>query len=273
MTGSGTSNPFNADNIERDLAVDTVGRNCLVFGDLDSTNDTAAAIAADVRYDGLAVFAEHQRTGRGRNGSSWFSPPAQNILCSVLLFLPDGQTELTGIVNIASTVAATEAINECFGIDALIKWPNDIYCRGRKLGGILIESRATVDDMRSYVIGIGINVLQKQDQFPPELQETAASIASIGDLQLDQSDRLQLARRLLECLDRRIGQLRGNERDRLCKDWLMLACGTVQPVTITHDDRQFHARIIDIDSQMGILVQLTDALMMHLDAGKARILL
>jgi len=264
---------FNVENIEADLDTQKIGKHCLVFAEVDSTNDIALAVADDVKYDGLVIFADHQRTGRGRNGRSWVSHPGHSLLCSVLVFLRPCPTDRTAMVNIAASTAAVEALNDTFGIDAQIKWPNDIYCRGKKLGGILIESRAADNVGRGYVIGIGINVRQAQDQFPPELTDHAASIASLTGRPISDRQRLLLARRLLECLDRRIGQIENDRFDVLRKDYVAGACGTTEPVTIHHDRRQFHARVIDVDNELRLLVQMADGLMVHLEAHKATILL
>lgn len=264
---------FNAKNIEQDLDTCKIGRHCLVFEQVDSTNDIAAKVAGDRQYDGLAVFAEYQRSGRGRNGHAWVSEPGQSLLCSVLVFIQHTNGSAAGMVSMAGALAAVQAIDGCFDIDAGIKWPNDIYCRGKKIGGILIESRGNQGTTHSYVIGIGINVLQRQEQFPPELRATAASIASIADLQLGQEDRLALARGLLKRLDHRIQQVRDGQGKALRKDWISHALGTAQTVTISHQGRKIDGRIIDIDQDLQILVQGSEGLMVRLEAGRAKILL
>ena len=164
----------------------------------DSTNDEAWKRADDDTADGLVVFAEHQSDGRGRAGRSWHAPHGASVLCSTLLI--DKQAVLSpALLALATPVAVHDAVRSATGLAPLIKWPNDLLIGGRKVAGILIESRTRADRTAVHVIGIGINCLQQRGHFPPELAGVATS------LEIESSepiDRTAVAAALLAELDR-----------------------------------------------------------------------
>ncbi|MCP4591188.1 MAG: biotin--[acetyl-CoA-carboxylase] ligase [bacterium] len=108
---------------------------------LDSTNRIAWDRVADAAAgDGLVILAEHQSDGRGRLGRSWESPRGASVLMSLVLV--DSSAALGGdVLALLAAVAAVDAIRAATGVVAEIKWPNDLLVGGRKLGGVLIESR------------------------------------------------------------------------------------------------------------------------------------
>ena len=154
-----------------------VGRQVLVFEETDSTNDLAARAGEDGLPEGLTIFAESQRAGRGTSGRRWVSPPRQSLLFSVLLRpkgVPLGRwPELT----FCAALAVAEAAEQVTGEAAGIKWPNDVLLGGRKVAGILLESHRR-QTPGFVVIGIGLNVLQREADFDPEIRGRAGSLAN-----------------------------------------------------------------------------------------------
>ncbi|HWB05152.1 MAG TPA: biotin--[acetyl-CoA-carboxylase] ligase [Verrucomicrobiales bacterium] len=140
-----------------------------------STNDDARQLALKGAAHGTAVLAEAQRYGRGRRGAAWISPPQRNLLCSVVL-RPSLPVEKWSRLTHACALAVCEALE---GIPDLpppqIKWPNDVYLRGRKVCGILVES--AVDARGSFAIaGVGINLNLTAGDLPEELRDSATSV-------------------------------------------------------------------------------------------------
>ena len=141
----------------------------------DSTNTRARELAAAGAPHGTVVTATEQTAGRGRLGRSWTAPPGKALLYSAIVRpLEDRHTMLPLAVPLAVCEAA-EQLNP--GLDCKVKWPNDIHAKGRKLAGVLIEARP--QDSWA-VIGIGLNLFIKEDEFPPELRTTAISLFSGG---------------------------------------------------------------------------------------------
>jgi BirA family transcriptional regulator, biotin operon repressor / biotin---[acetyl-CoA-carboxylase] ligase len=131
----------------------------------DSTNARARALAAAGAPHGTLVTAGAQTAGRGRQGRSWTAAPGDALLMSLVV------RRLDPLLPLAAAVAVCEALP----VDALLKWPNDIWVGGRKIAGILLEGRPQEG---WAVIGIGLNVRTRE--FPDELRDTATSLALAG---------------------------------------------------------------------------------------------
>jgi BirA family biotin operon repressor/biotin-[acetyl-CoA-carboxylase] ligase len=129
----------------------------------DSTNERARELAVRGAPHGTLVTAGQQTAGRGRQGRTWVAPAGRALLCSVVVRDPPRLLPLAAGVAVASTV----------GPEALVKWPNDVLVDGRKVAGILVEGRP---QERWAVVGIGLNVALREDDFPPELRETAGTL-------------------------------------------------------------------------------------------------
>jgi BirA family biotin operon repressor/biotin-[acetyl-CoA-carboxylase] ligase len=122
-----------------------------------STNEDALARVRGGDRGPFAVLAEHQQGGRGRRGRSWVSPLGRNIYLSLAWPFDTGASGLEGL-SLATGIAVAEALSE-FGLDGRVqlKWPNDIWVSGRKVGGILTELAGDMDSACVAIIGVGIN--------------------------------------------------------------------------------------------------------------------
>jgi BirA family biotin operon repressor/biotin-[acetyl-CoA-carboxylase] ligase len=149
----------------------------LHFDSLPSTNTEAARQAASGAAEGLCVVAREQTEGRGRLGRVWASPPDAGLYCSILL-RPRLAPDVWPLLTLAAALAVHDALREVGAPAVDIKWPNDIYARGRKLCGILSEAVETGAG-RACVVGIGINLDARA--FPPEIGGAAVSIAELMD--------------------------------------------------------------------------------------------
>jgi BirA family transcriptional regulator, biotin operon repressor / biotin---[acetyl-CoA-carboxylase] ligase len=135
------------------------------FDTIGSTNDEALAWAAADTPDLSVVIADEQTAGRGRLDRKWFTPKGTGLAFSIVLRpTPEERPYLTRVVGLAA-LAVTEALR-IHGLDAQIKWPNDVLIQKRKACGILIESVWSGEDVDCVVIGIGVNVLL--GSIPPE---------------------------------------------------------------------------------------------------------
>lgn len=149
--------------------------NVVCFDTIDSTNNEAKRNAQNLSLSPMLFVANHQNNGRGRLGRSFYSPGDTGLYMSLLLKAsPDFSDNVC--ITTATAVFVTDAIKELCGIDAKIKWVNDIYIGSKKICGILCE--AVTDPITSQisciVIGIGINITT--DSFPNELKDIAASL-------------------------------------------------------------------------------------------------
>jgi len=156
----------------------------------DSTNLRARELAGRGAADGTLVTADAQSAGRGRQGRTWTAPAGRALLCTLVIREPPR------LLPLAAGVAVAELATERSGTRALVKWPNDVHLGGRKVAGILVEGRP---QERCGVLGIGVNVALRQADFPPELQETAATLG----LEPDQIE--PVLERLMRLLERWVG--------------------------------------------------------------------
>ncbi len=142
--------------------------------ELGSTNDRAKELAEEGAEHGEVVVAETQTAGRGRRGRSWASPGRKNLTFSVVL-RPDLPPARAPELTLVASVAVCEALRQA-GVDARIKWPNDVLASGRKIAGILTELAADPDRVQWVVLGVGVNVNARAEDFPADVRGEATSI-------------------------------------------------------------------------------------------------
>jgi len=137
----------------------------------DSTNERAKVLASAGAPGGFVITADEQTAGRGRRGNAWFAPPGSCLLYSALVrpFAADRSP----LLPLAVPLAVCEAAEAVAPVRCQVKWPNDIWVDERKVAGVLAEARP---DEGWAVVGVGLNVAIPDDEFPPELRETAISL-------------------------------------------------------------------------------------------------
>ena len=252
------------DKIKSNLKTNRIGREILVYESTSSTNDVAAEYAKNEANDGIVIFAEEQTTGRGRAGAKWHSSRADSILCSIVLTDSKCSAEL---LSLASAVAVAKAIGKTSDNEEKIKWPNDIILGGKKVAGILLESK-TYNGRCSYIVGIGINCHQKKDRFPAELQQTATSI----DIESRSVvDRISLARRLLTSIEHWL-EVTEENGEEVIERWCELSTVLGHRVRLIFNGREFAGNCIGIDPERGLIVQLESGGVRMFDAAHTSII-
>jgi BirA family biotin operon repressor/biotin-[acetyl-CoA-carboxylase] ligase len=254
---------LDSDRIKANLKTQRIGRKILVYNTTSSTNDIAAEYAKNRENDGLAVFTELQTAGRGRAGAKWHSRPAESLLCSVLLTQNNLNNEL---LCLACAVAVAEAVGKIADKHTKIKWPNDIILNGKKLAGILLESKPTSYGT-AHILGIGINCHQKEDSFPAELRQTATSI----DIESRSTcDRVSLAKRLLLSTDHWLETAEKSSK-KITQQWQKLSTLLGHRLTVILNAENFTGNCIGIDPQKGLIVQLDSGGVRMFDAAHTTI--
>ena len=185
--------------LEAELA-DTVYAARLHFAPFTgSTNTDAMAAARNGAPHGSVYFADEQRAGRGRGDHAWHSAAGEGLYVSVLL-RPDLSPAYLPLVPLAAGLAAANAIHTATGLDIDLRWPNDLLIGPRKTGGILVEAQSEASAVAFAVIGIGINVHQRD--FAPDLATPATSLdLELGHLFGQRTSRQALLVRLLKSLE------------------------------------------------------------------------
>ena len=158
---------------------------------IGSTNDEAFRRADEGAPEGLVVLTQAQTAGRGRQGRAWWDTPGASLLFSVLL-RPAIPLAHCPLLALALACSVADAGTEATGAPLGIKWPNDVLHDGRKLCGVLAESRvsgAPSSRRPAVVLGAGVNVNQRTEDFPAELRGSATSLRIAGggkEIRLDE---------------------------------------------------------------------------------------
>lgn len=213
------------EGIRTALSTRHLGRAFHLLEETDSTNTVAFAMAQAGAPHGAVVVAERQTAGRGRLGRSWYSPAGRNLYCSIILRF-GGHSERVPFwlmwTPLISAVAAARAVQVTSGLRPALKWPNDIMIGSRKLGGLLCESTAGASG-GFIVVGIGLNINIRPEEFPEELQQIATSMCAESGRSYD---RAVLLAALLSELETRYDALLSDQPSHVLSEYAM-KCSTL----------------------------------------------
>lgn len=252
-----------ADDIASHLRGDAKEIKLEVFEALDSTNTYLKELAPHEKSSMCAVIAQTQTAGRGRLGRSFASPPCTGLYMSLLLH-PQLAAEETSLLTTMTAVAVCETIEELSDEKPAIKWVNDIFCRGKKVCGILTEAAFSAESgLADYaVIGMGVNLLEPEGGFPPELAEIAGSVFGTGSM--DGDIRCRFAAELLNRLTERI-----KETPRAHIDEYRSRCFVLgKEVEVITPREIYPATAIGLDDDCGLIIRLADGSLRTIFSGE-----
>ncbi len=177
------------------------------FASIDSTNRWVLQEARAGAAEGLVAVADHQDAGRGRRGRAWVAAPGSSLLVSLLFrpgsWEPPMVAERVHVLTMATGLALADAVRQVGGVDAALKWPNDLVVGDRKLAGMLAEADVSgAGEVRAVVVGVGCNIAQHE--FPDELAPIATSCALEAGRDVDRDAVLDA---FLDGVDARLGAL------------------------------------------------------------------
>jgi len=188
----------------RKRAPGEIGSVLVSLPEVDSTSAEALRrIDSDQAPHGLVILADRQTDGRGRGENKWFSPAGTGLWFSVVLDLSLASDRLSLLTQVAG-LSLCRALEAVPGVKPRVKWPNDLHLEGRKVAGILTEARTRPDGGTTAVLGVGLNVNQRHNDFPEALQATATSLRIVtGEIQ----DRASVLYALLDGLQEGVARL------------------------------------------------------------------
>ncbi|GAB6140429.1 bifunctional biotin--[acetyl-CoA-carboxylase] ligase/biotin operon repressor BirA [Methylosoma difficile] len=228
-------------------------QNLTIFQHIHSTNSYLADIGQQSPASGWACFAEQQTAGKGRRGRQWVSPFGSNIYLSVLWrYELIGPAGLSGL-SLAVGVAVIRALKQC-GVDGVgLKWPNDLICQGKKLGGILIEVSGESAGPCTAVIGLGLNVFLA----PAEAAVIGQAWTDLAQLSAHVS-RNQLAACLLDELLPVIAHFENTGLDAYLAEWRSYDCLKGQSAQLFIGNQQWAGEVLGIDDNGLLLFKKSD---------------
>ena len=191
---------MDSDRIQERLSDLSFLQNIYTYESLASTNNTARRLAAAGAPSWTLVLAEKQTAGKGQRGRTWHSAAGSGLLFSIIL-RPDSVVEMPWLIPTLISTEIALALQSEFQIPAKVKWPNDILSGSRKVCGILCESSSTATCLESIILGIGMNVNQDVELFPPEIVHEATSLCAITGRKLD---RIHVLHTILSHLEQRL---------------------------------------------------------------------
>jgi BirA family biotin operon repressor/biotin-[acetyl-CoA-carboxylase] ligase len=244
-----------------------VGRELHCYQELGSTNDRAKELAAEGAEHGECVIAETQTAGRGRRGRTWISPPHKNLYFSVVVrpeLPPARAPELTLVASLAVCDTLRQA-----GVDAGIKWPNDLLASGKKIAGILTELATDPDRVQWVVVGVGVNVNSRAEDFPPELRGEATSVAIERG---GPAPRALFAAACLTSLEEWLDRHAEHGFEEVRRAWKERSFTLGRRVLVRTDDREVEGKAEDLDPQGALLVRGDDGVLHRFVAGDVSLL-
>ena len=246
------------------LKTKVFGKAVVSYKKVDSTNDIAYSLAEKGVREGMVILADEQAKGKGRHGRSWASPPRSGIYKSCIIRPPIAPSEIPKITLVAA-VAVAKAIRQVTGLEATIKWPNDILIRGEKACGILTEMRAEQDSVDFMVLGIGVNVNTPQKSLPKGATSLKEELRRAK--RDEEISRIELAKKILEMLDEYYIMLKEKGSKPIIEEWKGLSSMLGSRVKAVLPNRTIEGQAHDIDPDGALVLRLDSGVLEKVSSG------
>ena len=236
-----------------------IGKKIYYFDGVPSTMNIAMQLGIKGAPEGTLVVAEYQTKGRGRLGRSWFSPKYKGIYLSLLLkpkILPIDAPILT----LLAAVSICEAVKAITGLDTQIKWPNDILIHHKKLGGILTELSAEMDEINFVIIGIGLNVNNDK-------KTLVSGATSLREQKKENINRINLMQEILRRIETNYLSFQERGAHPLIEKWREHSITLGKRIKVYSHKEHIEGEAIDIDMDGGLLVRKDSGVIEKVMAG------
>jgi BirA family biotin operon repressor/biotin-[acetyl-CoA-carboxylase] ligase len=253
------------EDVRHGLRTKAIGKVIHFSQEVTSTNTLAMGLAADGVPEGTVVIAETQTSGKGRLGRKWISPKG-NLYLSVIL-RPNIPMHKAPLITLTGAVAVASAIRTTCGLEAGIKWPNDILISGKKVCGLLTEMSAEQDRIRHIVLGIGVDVNMEMGELPLDVRSSSTTLAAEVGAKINRTALLQ---QILRDLERWYQKFLGNEGDVL-NEWKKLNMTVGNRITVSGAGEALDGLAQGVDSDGRLIVRLDNGTIRTLAAGDVTI--
>jgi len=237
------------ESIQQALTTSLFGRKLFFFESIDSTNACAKTLAQAGTPEGTVVVTEFQSHGRGRHGRPWSARSGENLLFSVILRPPLSRTS-AGLLTFFAAVSVARGIELVCEKLMEYKWPNDLLFNGRKTSGILLENSLDNGNVDYAIVGVGINVNQRE--FDGDLSRRATSLA----LELGRSvDRTLLFTSIMTSMELAYHDVRTGEFTALLDEWNARCTMFGHQVTVAQNDTRITGKAIGLNADGGLILE------------------
>lgn len=234
------------------MPVQHIGHQLIILDSVDSSNNYAMALTQQrLAGHGDTFFALEQKAGKGQMGRRWISRPNENIIISIVLETTALAPDMVFYLSMAMALGTYDWFAEIAGEESSLKWPNDIYWRDRKAGGILIENNWAGPHWQFAIVGIGINVNQVNFEEGTKKPVSLRQITGKSfDLQVE-------VRKLCEKLEYRWNQLVAGKKKELLESYNQVLFSRGMPVRLRKDNMVFETTIRGVNENGELLTSDT----------------
>lgn len=255
------------EEIASKLHTNRIGKKIICLAKTDSTNLRAFSLGEQGADEGTVVTAEEQTQGKGRLGRHWESPAGVNLYCSILLrppLLPLKAPQFAFL----SAVAVAKAIETTTSLKPRIKWPNDVLVNGYKVSGILNEMSAEMEKINFIILGVGVNINMRREQFPSDLRHPASSLMIEGGKPVNRSE---FTRNFLVILDALYDEFLLSGAGAVREEWLSRSILTGKKVRVSFQKSETVGIACGLDDDGALLIRNTDGKIDKILAGDVSI--
>ncbi len=253
--------PFSAEGIRRGLHTAFLGQDLVYLPETGSTNDEARRLAQNGAPEGTLVLTDHQMSGRGRLDRRWEAPPGSSLLMSIVFRPPLAPHEVQRLTMVCG-LAVVDAIESETGLQAGLKWPNDVVVGQAKVAGILTEIGLQGRNVDFVVVGLGLNVNLNPARLPSGLLVPATSLSH--ELERPVA-RLPLLLALLQAMETRYTALKAGRSPHLEWAGRLVTVGRAVTVSTTGDSLEGVAE--GVNENGALLVRLDNGRLETVMAG------
>lgn len=247
--------------IRTGLHTSLLAREIYGYETISSTNHVALNLGEKGAPDGTLIIADYQSAGRGRFGRSWVAPAGTSLLLS-LLMRPPLPVSHSFLVGMGAGLGVAEGIRRTTGLAARLKWPNDVLIEGRKVCGLLLESRVLGESLDFIVVGVGVNVNFQTR----EVEGIPAEATSLRNALGHEVSRLTLLQAILESTDRRYVDIHRGESPQA--EWATALDTIGQRVRVQLGDRLEEGLAEGVTEAGALVVRQSNGRRLEISAGE-----
>ena len=261
---------LDAEAICRRLRTRVVGRDLRLYDEVTSTNEVLRELARTGAPEGTVVLAEAQTAARGRLGKQWFSPPGVNLYASIL-FRPAIPPSAVGVFSFIASLAVADAIKG-LGLEAAIKWPNDVLVDRKKVAGTLVECATAGDRVEHVILGTGVNLNVTREMLAAGLGAESRAAGSLRGAAGREIDRNAFAAVFLGALETWFRTYRDHGPKPILSAWRDHDIVGGRRVEVRGDTASYEGRALGVDLQGHLVVRDPRGIRHRVVTGEIRLL-
>lgn len=256
---------YNEETISNAIHTKWAGKTVHFVKETDSTNILGKKLGQEGVPHGTLAVTEFQTAGRGRLGRTWLVPEGSSVMMSLVL-RPDFAPIYASMLTLVMGVSVAQAV-EGLGMEACIKWPNDVVVSKKKICGILTEMSANVDKIHYVVVGVGINV--NMIDFPEEVADKATSLRLEAGREFDRNQVIAL---VMDCFEKNYEKfVQTCDLSGLKSEYERLLANSGQPVRVIDPLEPFEGICRGITPTGELLVEREDGSVTEVGAGEVSV--